>query len=235
MIYKSFAEIKAKVERDLDIEVEEFIQPQEFIEYVNDGIKDAESHIHKLGLEDEYFLSKAQLALVTAQEDYTLPANIYADKIRAIVYRNGATIYTIKRLRGPEKFEVIERINQYNTVTDYYNYLLRNDSAANGVKLQLVPPSRETLPVGVTIWYIRSANRWITDDTQFCDIPEVGMNYLYDFIKYKVLFKEGHPSSGEMKSDMEKSQQVMIQTLEQMVPDDETEVYKDLSFYQDMS
>lgn len=240
MIYQTFAQIKEKVERDLDLEVEEFVQPAEFVGYVNQGIAKAESAIHKLGLEDEYFLTKAYLPLTTGEEDYSLPTPIYMNKIRSIIYSVGPTIYSIDRLRGPQKFENMAYINQYNTITDFYKYLLRNDSADDGVTLQLVPPSRETSSTAVRVWFIREAAKWVYDAAGVnaankCDLPQIAMEFLYAFVSYKCLFKEGHPNTPEAKADMDTAEATMIATMEQMVPDDNNENIKDLSSYQDMS
>jgi hypothetical protein len=235
MIYKSFADIRTKVERELDIEVEDFIQPDEFIGYVNDGIDEAEAEIHKLGIEDEYFLTKSNLALVTGQSEYTLPTDIYANKIRAITYRNGSIIYTIKRMRMSGKFEQIEHILQYNQSTDYYKYILLNPSAAAGIQLYLLPPSLETSSTNVTMWYIRNANRWLTDETAFCDLPEIAVNFLEAFVHWRVFDKEQHPGVGEKLNAMVQKKQLMVETLTNMVPDEESEIEKDLSLYQDIS
>lgn len=234
MQYKTYAQIKAKVERELDIEVEEFIQPDEFLGYVNDGIDEAESIIHSLGLEAKYFLTKAFFPLVLDQADYPLPSNIYSDKITAMTYKMGATIYSIRRLRGLAQFEDIERINQYNTVTDFYKFVLRNDSAAAGKILQLVPPARETSSQNVTMWYIRNANVMV-DDTSICDLPEIAQQFLYQYVKYRCYEKEGHPNQDSAKADLDKITSNMVSTLENQTDDTETEIVKDLSYYEDMS
>lgn len=234
MQYKTYSQIKSKVERELDIEVEEFIQPEEFLGYVNDGIDECEAMIHKLGLEDEYFLTNAPLTLVDQQADYALPTNIYADKIRSIIYANGSTIYPIKRMRGKLKFENIALINQNNSSTDLYNFILRNDSAAAGKILQLVPKSHESISGAVTIWYIRNANE-MTGDTSICDLPEIALQVLYQYVKYRCYEKEGHVNQDSAKAELENLKAFMMQTLEQQVPDDETEIEKDLSSYMEMS
>lgn len=240
MQYKTFAQIKAKVERELDLEVEEFVQPLEFIEYVNDGISECEAEIHKLGLEDEYYLTKAFLALVTGTEDYSLPAPIYMNKIRGVQYNDGgSTIYTIQRFRDSEnRFEDIDRINQYTSVTDYYKYLLRNDSAGAGVILQLVPPSRETSSQHVKVWYIREASKWSEADTTgagICDLPQIAIQFLYQYVKYRCYEKEGHPNTDAAAAGLMAIRTTMIATMEQMVPDNNNENIKDLSIYQDFS
>lgn len=239
MQYESFGAIKSKVERELDTEVEEFVQPEEFVGYVNDAISFAEAEIHKLGIEDEYFLTKSFLTLVAGEEDVSLPTNIYMNKIRNVVYKNGATIFEIKRIRGMNRFENIERINQYTSVTDYYTYLLRNDSAAGGVKMELMPPSSESSTQNVKLWYIREASKWnyATDPTGLllCDMPQIAMQFLYQYVKYRVYEKEGHANMDSAKIDLVKIETTMIATMEQMVADDNTEIIKDLSIYEDFS
>lgn len=231
-------QIRSKVQMELDIEVEEFIQPNEFINYVNDGVSMAEADIHKLGLEDEYFLTKAILPLTVGKEDFSLPAPIYMNKIKGIIYSNGATIYEITRLRGMNIFENIARINQYNTITDYYRYIMRNDSADSPTVIQFVPPSREALPSAVTAWFIRECAKWSLTDvngTGICDLPQVALQFLYQYVKYRCYEKEGHPNTEDAKGTLEKVHEVMMSSLEQMVPDGDTELIRDLSSYQDMS
>ena len=239
MIYKTWGQIRAKVERELDIEVEEFIQPEEFVEYVNDGVALCEAQIHDLGLEDLYFRTRFPVPLTQGVEDYSLPSPIYMNKILSFIYSYNNTIYEILQLRGPQMYENIARINQYNSVTDYYRYLIRNDSAANGVKIQIVPISRETNATAATLWFIREAAKWnfTTDQAgvSFCDLPQIALQFLYQYVKYRCYEKEGHANMDSAKSDLERIQAAMISMMENMVPDNNNELIKDLSSYQDMS
>lgn len=239
MIYKTWDQIRTKVERELDIEVEEFIQPEEFVEYVNDGVSMCEAEIHDLGLEDQYYLTKYSLPLNVGQEDYSLPAPIYMNKVVSFIYSYESTIYEITRMRGQNVYENIARINQYNTVTDFYKYIIRNDNVTDGVKIQLVPPSREVSTTNATIWYIRETAKWdyTTDPsgTGKCDLPQIAMQFLYQYVKYRCYEKEGHPNMGDAKTDLAAIKATMISMMENMVPDNNTEIIKDLSSYQDMS
>lgn len=237
MAYKTFAQIKQKVERELDLEAEDIVQPEEFQEYVNDGIDEAEAEIHKLGLEDEYFLTKAFLPLVTAQSEYALPANIYATKIRKIVYQSGTQVYDIKRLRGKNRFEIIADINQYGNSLDYYRYMLTNPSAEDGYKINFYPASRETSSANVTVWFIRCANRWLVleTDTALCDLPAFALNFLYAYVHWRCFDKEGHPAAAEKKNMYLEAKKLMIETLTNMVPDEESSIDMDLSSYDDLS
>jgi hypothetical protein len=237
MIYKTFAQIRSKVQLETDTEAEEFVQPQEFIDYVNDGIDEVESEIHKLGLEDEYFLTRAYIPLVQGQEEYDLPGDIYSNKIKKVLYRDGASnsIYTIKRLRGPDRFEEREYTNQYNTITEAYKYMLVNTSAAVMPKMLLVPPSRETSTTNVLIWYTRNANRWDADDTQFCDLPEIAMQYLYAYVAWRIWAKDGTGKQDDAKAKKDEMKNLMVETLTNMIPDEDSEMYKDLSAYRELA
>lgn len=235
MIYKTFAEIKSKVERETDMEAEDFVQPQEFIDYTNDGIDEVESEIHKLGLEDEYFLKYSHIALTLGDEEYDLPTDIYSNKIRRIVYKSGNTnLYTITRLRGKQKFEDLENINQNGSI-DYYKYLLINQTPTTLPQLLLVPAARETSATNVKIWYIRNANRWVADDTENCDLPEIAMNYLYAYIAWRIFSKDGTGKQSEAFARKEDLKKQMVETLTNMVPDEDSEMDKDMDLYLELS
>jgi hypothetical protein len=234
MEYKTFAQIKTKIDRELDLETEDFIQEDELKEYVNDAIEVAQAEIHKLGIEDEYFLTKSTIDLVDDQSDYDLPTNIYSNKIKFIEYSNGTLKYPVRRLRMKDKFDYVEWANQNNSTGDY-RYLIRNDSAAGKPVIELVPKANETTSDAIKIWYYRNANKWTDDDTEYCDLPEIALQYVYAYVRYRCMDKEGHPNQMEAKDLAEKSRILMINTLTNMVPDEDSEIIPDLSFYDEFS
>lgn len=235
MQYKTFSELKIIIERELDLETEDFIQPEELKQYFNDGIDIAQAEIHKLGMEDDYFLTKEFISLVNQQSDYELPSNIYANQIKAIEYVKDTTIYTVKRLRGRNRFEDRELINQYPASTDYYRYMIRNDVSTANPVLELIPPSQETSTNSLTIWYHRNANHWEDDDDAACDIPEIGTNFVKQYVRYRCYDKEGHPNTPEAKDRMESAKILMIDTLTNMVPDEDSTMDQDLNSYYELS
>lgn len=227
--YWTYAQIKTKVTQDLAIEDEDFIQSGEFLGYVNEGIREAEAEIHSLY--EDYFLTKATLTLVQGQEEYAFPSNVYANKIRRIMYRNGSDVYTLERLRDWKKFEnyTIELINQTST---RYEYLLLN-STAGAPTIVLSPPSKLDGPY-VTIWYLREANR-LAVDTDICDIPEF-VNFVMQYVKVRCYEKEvGHPNLPKAMQDLEQQREQMCGTLAQMVPDADNKIEGDYSTYEEMS
>lgn len=159
----TYGKMKQKILRDLDLEDETFITPDELIGYFNEGLNEAASEI--LALNEDYFLAKAYLPVMQGVQDYALPYNIYANKIRGIMYQNGAVRYPITQFRRKAKFEEISFSEQY-AHEDWYKYLLTNDIPGQ-TKLVLHPPSRETAIlspyasrfVPFIMWYTRDCNR----------------------------------------------------------------------------
>ncbi len=170
---------------------------------------------------------------MSGQSDIALPTNIYASKISEIVYDNGSTNFEIKRLTGAKKLSKKTIINNDVGSNPMYMYDLKNDSADDGIQIQLLPPAQESSTTNVTIEYIREANVLVDDDDK-CDIPEF-YTFLLAFVRWKVRDKEGHPDSEGAKSDYERERQLMIETLTGMTDDDASEIEQDVSHYEEMS
>jgi hypothetical protein len=220
----SYSEIKSKVEDDLDIKDELFITTDELMGYCNEAIDEAEAEIQ--GIYEDYFLTSESIDLVSGTSEYALPTDIYANKIRALIYSNGSTIYPVKRLKGSKEFVTLPLVQS----GDDYRYILKN-TAGTGPRLVLYPASRETSSSVLTIWYIRNAAR-ITDDSDTCDIPEFA-NFIMQYMKVRCYEKEGHPNLDFAVAALEKQRKLMVDTLTGMVPDGDDEVERDLSFYEE--
>ena len=224
----TYAMIKAKVEQDLALEDEVFVEPAELLGYVNEAIREAEAEVH--GLYEDYFLNRATLTLVQGQEEYDLPADIYAHKIRRVVYKNGSEVYKLERMRDWKKFEnyAIESINQSST--RYYYFII--NPTAGSPKLLLSPPAKTAGPY-VTIWYLRDANQLVAD-TDICDIPEF-VSFVLQYTKTRCYEKEGHPNLAKAMQDLEQQRRQMTGTLASMVPDGDNEIEADFSSYEEMT
>lgn len=227
----TYLEARTKVEQDLDLEEENFIQDTEMLGYFNEAIRECEAEI--LTIYEDYFLTRANLALVNGTSLYSLPTGIYASKIRGIIYNNQTIIYEIKRIRTAKRF--LERsLIIYQDPTDEYRYILLNSSVTAGVQIELSPPSKETSASNVIVWFIRKVVE-VALDSDVIDIPEF-INFIYAFVKAKCKQKE---NAGTMPPDaaaeVEQQRQMMVSTLSYRVPDDDTEITKDVSFYQESS
>lgn len=228
MTYKTLAQIRSEIKRACDIEEEDFTSDTEILDYINEAIDEAESEIHNLC--EDYFLTSASLALVSGTSSYSLPTDIYADKVRAIIYSNGSTVYPIKRIRDMGKFEKLSEISAFGSAMEY-QYVLQNASATAGVKVVFYPASRETSSSNATIWYIRNANA-LSADADKCDIPEA-YRFVVQYVKVRIYEKEGNPNLPFAEKRLMDFRKQMISTLANRVPDNDDTVLGDFSHYEE--
>lgn len=234
MAYRTFGDLSQQVQRELDIEDEEFIQPQELIQYFNSGVTVVESEIVKLGLREKYLQGEDFISLVQGQQDYDLPADIVINKIRKIIYREGTIIYTLKPLKGESSYEAEDVLN-VNTGGDYYFYMIYRDQASDTNKLRLVPKATKSLADGLRIIYFVDLNRYDDDNTE-CDIPEVCYEYLLSYVRLRVYMKETHVNTAGEKQMHDSLIQLMRETLQGQVADPEMDMIdQDLSHYEEHS
>ena len=221
MYSPTYSELKTYLEQELDLQDETFITPNEMMSYFNEAVDMIESAIHNIY--EDYFLTNTPLSIANGQAAYTLPSDIYAQKIRRILYNDGGAYkYEIKRVKKLEEIMFI-------VAPDLYSYIITNDST-NGLRINLYPTPQADQPFA-TIWYIRNAKRF-TQDTDVCDIPEF-TNVLVQFVRWKCLNKEGHPDAQQAGSDLDRMKQEMVDTLTARIPDEDNFVLKDTSFYRD--
>lgn len=222
MYSPTYGELLADLQKELDLEAETFITADEFLSYFNRGVDEVEAAIHTIY--EDYFLTNTTVSLVSGTQNYNLPSDIYAQKIRGLFYSDGNSLqYEIRRI---EKLQE----TQYLIQTDLYKYVLTNASAS-GLKLAFYPVPSET-STNVTMWYIRNAKRFTGVDSEVCDIPEF-TNVIVQYVRWKCLAKEGHPDTQAALMDLERMRQDMVDTLTARVPDEHNEVIKDISFYTD--
>lgn len=226
-----YTDAVAKVEQDLDLEEEDFIQTTEMLGYFNEALREAAAEISTIY--EDYFLTSAALPLVLNQAIYNIPSGIFFDKIRGIVYFSGTIIYEIKRIRTDHKF--LDRASLiYDDPTDYYRYILIN-GATNGVQLELSPPSKETSSTNVYVWFLREVTP-IVNGTDIVDKDIRFINFTYAYVKGRCKQKE---NAGVMPDDaraeIEFQRKLMIETLSNRVPDDDNKNLLDMSFYREMS
>ncbi len=158
----TYGEMATKVLTDLDMLDEVFASPNEIAGYFNEGITEAEAEI--LGIKEDYFRTSYLVPWTAATSLYDLPYNIFANKIRGIMFRNGSTIYEIKRYRRRDQFSLIALCDQYGAADDYM-YILINDIAGQA-QLEIHPPPRESGAIAagvyttpVWMYYLRNCQR----------------------------------------------------------------------------
>lgn len=232
MKFYTWAEIREKITAECDLEDEDFVRRDELLSYANEAIDEAEAEIHSLY--EDYFLSKKDISVVRGDEFFstaTLIPDIYADKIREIIFREGSgtTVYTVNRLKDWRKFKQ-KALSDTQVTTDLYQYFLVNTTPGNP-QIMLVPKAREAGTM--TVWYLRNANR-LALDTDVCDIPEF-INFVFSHMKMKVYAKEGHPGYPEALERLETERARMNAVLAARVPDMDNEIESDLSSYDEMN
>ena len=243
----TFAQAKNEVETSYDLLEETFISPDEMVSIFNRAVHEAESII--LGMYEDYFLSSGNLTMVVGGTLLTLPTDIYAQKIRKIVYQGGtggSLIYNIKQIRGQDIFEQISMINTFG-LWDDYRYILVNPTGNTQAQIQIAPPSREASTTNVTIWYIRSAQRILQASelsppqsptapnsaaqlNTVLDIPEFS-SFIIEYAKYLCLLKDTDPRLPEQKEIMLNQKSLMMASLKERIADNDTTIVPDMHMY----
>lgn len=221
MYSPTYAELKANLQKELDLEDETFITADEMLNYFNEAVDLVESAIHTIY--EDYFLTSSSIFLVNGTQTYDLPTDIYAQKIRKILYSDGGAMkYEIKRIKKLEN-------TMFFQTPDLYSYVIKNSSTV-GLKIAFYPTPSETSS-NITMWYIRNAAKFAVD-TDVCDIPEFTA-VIVQYVRWKCLNKEGHPDTQQAAQDLMMMKQEMVDTLTARVPDEDNFIEQDMKFYRD--
>jgi hypothetical protein len=233
--YWTYLELKTKIQQDVDLEAEDFIQESELMALVNEAIDKVEQHINTLGLEDDYFLDYTDLSLVAGTSVYNVPSTLYAHKLRGVIYSYNDLVYPITRFRGRDALSKLAVAQAAGTSTDYYKYQMFNKGGDTTYSPQLliVPTPQASEANAVRLWFIRDAAR-MTADTSVCDIPIAAM-FIIKYVRFMAYFKEGHPNYEPAKAEMELEKKELFEALATMVPDHDSTIEPDLSMYEEMS
>jgi len=231
--FRTFGDLSAQVKQELDIEVEEFIQPAELINYFNTGMNLIEAELMKIGQKDEYLKGEAFISIVTGTDEYDLPNDIVYEKIRKIIYReSNSLIYELKKMVVEGKYETQDVLRVYNS-TSYYMYDLYQVGTV--WKIRIYPSVTRTITNALRIIYWKTINRYVLD-ADLCNIPSICYDYLLAYIRYRVYMKETHVNTSPEKEQMMAFRQLMIETLQNQVEDpDTTRNDLDTSFYEEFS
>lgn len=227
MSYKTFADVESRVRRELDLIDEPIVTQAEIMDIVNDAIDEVEADI--LELYEDYFLTSDYISLVAGTRDYAMPTNIYANKLRAVTYSNGSTVYEVFRLKNKDRFLDIADSLIYGG-SDDYRYEIENDTSS-GPTFRLYPASRETSNTVMRRWYIRQANR-IAVTTDVIDILEA-YPFIVAYAKWQCAKKALHPATPDYKNDSDFKKQKLLDALTGMVADGHNEIEPDISFYRE--
>lgn len=244
----TWEEIRQKVRVDTDTQEETFVTPSEMLSYANEAIDEYEAIVNTgSGPALDYFLDDVTIELEQGVGEYALPDQIYAHKIRNIMFTEANNIYEIKPARS-NKFYMNAQANRTQS-TYPYKYFIRNKVIpetidpldpntiipANPVapKIVLLPVSNHTGPF-LNIWYLRNLNRLSGADTDICDIP-VQINFILQYMKVRVYEKESHPNLSMAISAYEQQKRILSDILTDAQPDGNNEIEMDTSLYNDFN
>lgn len=215
----TWSDLKDRVQAEMDTEDEDFVSDPELLGYANAGIARVEALI--LNLNEDYFLAEpVPITLVQGQSAYSLPTDIYAQKIREIIYDNGAENYEVKRIRQIREISNI-------VAGERYRYICTN-SYTNGVKLNIYPAPSEAGNL-MTLWYLRNATK-ITSLSDEIDLPEA-IEFLNAFIKEQIINKERNTINAPPSPALMKEEELLMTTLHQRFVDEEKDELTDLEEY----
>lgn len=229
MRYKTYKEIKDKVRKDLGLEQEEFVSAEELLGYCNNAIDEAEAEIH--GIYADYFLTSTFMDIIAGQSEYTLPSDIYANKLRSVLYINGDDIYSIRKYKNSNRDKFLNLELDRTNTDDTFRYILMNRSYT-GVTLDLIPTPIVSLTGKIKLYYLRNANRMV-DDTSVCDIPEF-VDFVSQYMKVRCYEKEHNENTEMAISVLQAKRGLMVSTLTNMVPDGDDVIEGDMTFYEEM-
>lgn len=227
-LYLTWAQMWSVLQNgELDLSDDALMDKTEAMEHANQAVRECEAEIH--AIYEDYFLtpSTPNLSLVQGEDVVALPTNIYAGKLRKIVYVNGSTVFPVNQIKEWHKFIEYRLLRVNPTSTMRYKYFLVNPSPGQ-MAIKLSPVALES-GAYLETWYIRRANEF-TDDTSICDIPEF-VQFIYDHIRVKVYEKEGHFMLPKALADKEATRKLMVETLTAMVPDHDNEIEPDVTSY----
>lgn len=239
----TYNEIETKVRRDLGMQDTVFLTEEELVGLTNDAIDEAEQEILKIN--EDYFMRRTTLSLVDTVDSIALPTDIYANKIKGLVYKNGSIVYPVRRLKGLQKFLDAEHINTFSNNTADYQYMIQSATEGEQAKITLFPTPYES-GAFIVCWYLRNAKRvlqlseGVTRAQQLAiviDVPEA-MPFIFEHIKVACLKKEkgqGSPPTMDETRDREAARKRLVDTLTEQTVDDSNEHVADLAHYAEHS
>lgn len=210
--------LTTKIQRDLELHAEIYVQPDDIKSFINDAIDDAEELI--INSFSDYFLTFQDYTVATGDSYLEFPDDIYEMRTRGLYYDkqefaqgSGASSgdwYKVKKM-------MLEQIAEVGS-NDFYQY--RNvNSQANGPRIYIYPSIREDSTGRFRLWYIREAARL----NESLDVLERGLRpqYIISHAKVSVLQKEGSDMLPLEISRLEAQTKKMLDSLSRVSDDNE--------------
>ena len=210
--------LTTKIQRDLELHAEIFVQPEDIKSFINDAIDDAEELI--IDSFSDFFITFEDYTVEVGDSFLALPDDIYEMRTRGLYFDkksynqtstvNTGTWYKIKKIR-------LESISQVSS-NDFYQY--RNiNTQADGPRIHIFPNIREDSQGRFRLWYIRKAKRL----DELADVLETGLRpqYIISHAKVAILHKENSDMVGLELEKLGAQTKKMLDSLSRVADDDE--------------
>lgn len=221
------AQLRTRIQTEMDLLDEPGVSTAEYNYSLQEAMSVVGAKIR--GLYEDYFLKRGTLSLVSGTSDVSYPTDCFANKVRALLYRNGSVVCKIPRLKS---------MNQYLEAEMTANFAIWSPQTAKFIPMdtamKLIPTPTETASNVLICWYIRDLVA-MTSDSDECDIPEwehVVVAYAKDVIA------RNHPGLADPEETAKKLDAMMTlmeSDLSNRSPDDEDFVPRDMSTYEEHS
>lgn len=209
--------LTTKIQRDLELHAEIFVQPEDIKSFINDAIDDAEELI--IDSFSDYFITFQDYTVAVGDNYLDFPDDIYEMRTRGLYYDkqeynqdtgNLGTFYKVKKL----PLESVATVQSQ----DFYQY--RNvNSQTDGPRIYIYPNIREGSTGRFRLWYIREAARL----SESLDVLERGLRpqYIISHAKVSILQKEGSDLLTVEMQRLEAQTKKMLDSLSRVSDDDE--------------
>lgn len=221
------AQIRTRIRTEMDLLDEPGVSDAEINYAIQEAMRVVSAQV--LGLYEDYFLTRATLSIVSGSSDVAYPTDIWANKVRALVYRSNGIVTEVRRRKDTNNFYKAENQAQFGIWSPDVATYVPMDSA-----MRLFPTPTETTANALVCWYIRDANA-MDDDSDSCDIPEwehVVVAYAEDVIATN---KPGLGDSAKTGKKLASLMAIMQASLSNRSPDDWDFVAKDTTVYEEHS
>jgi hypothetical protein len=230
MSYLTWGEIRNEVQKEYGIEGDPDYDEQELINMANRAINRVESRV--IQLQQDYFLTVAEIDVTENVLEYDLPDDIYGQKIRRIFWDQEG--FNKKRLYRATNIDDMEEMRDFSSY-DYrkkLRYMILN-SSTGGKKITL---SYSDADAKLKIYYTRDAARFTINggDSQVCDIPEFA-DAVIAYMGYLVEKKDKSPTLNATKQDYIDIMEELTSSLGQAVNDEDFMIEPDTEIFDDHS
>lgn len=215
--------LTTKIQRDLQLHAEVFVEKDDIKSFINDAIDDAEELI--IDAFSDFFITYKDYEVTSGQAELDFPTDIYEMRTRGMYfdkhsYQQSSAVfsgvwYKVKRI----SLETVATV----TSQDLYQY--RNvNSQTDGPKILIYPNIRDDSTGRFRLWYIRKAKRLDADS----DILETGLRpqFVLSHAKIAILQKEGSDLLPLEIQKFGEQKQKLLDSLSRVSDDDEDSYLK---------